>query len=257
MTGTRRLVDAALHAGSPQLMYVSIVGVDRIPWRYYGAKLDAERLVASSGLPWTIQRATQFHPFLSAMLDRLARPPVLVAPRSFRFQPVDPADVADRLVQHVASGAVGRAPDFGGPEVLSRRPAWRAPGCGRAADAVRSCACRCRAASAGRSGPGRTCARSTPTGGVPGRSSWTRVSEHLTDRRSARPDLRHSWSAPGLTSRSRSVDVRTASSTERDATPQDPTWQRSASRGTAARHRPRAARGSAGCRRGARRWPAR
>ena len=94
-------------------------GVDRIPWRYYGAKLDAERLVASSGLPWTIQRATQFHPFLSAMLDRLARPPVLVAPRSFRFQPVDPADVADRLVQHVASGAVGRAPDFGGPEVLA------------------------------------------------------------------------------------------------------------------------------------------
>ena len=119
VTGTRRLVDAALHAGSPQLVHVSIVGVDRIPWRYYGAKLDAERLVASSGLPWTIQRATQFHPFLSAMLDRLARPPVLVAPRSFRFQPVDPADVADRLVQHVASGAVGRAPDFGGPEVLA------------------------------------------------------------------------------------------------------------------------------------------
>ena len=118
VTGTRRLVDAAMTAGSPHLVYVSIVGVDRIPWRYYRAKLDAERLVAGSGLPWTIQRATQFHPFLATMLEQLARPPVLLVPRSFRFQPVDPADVADRLVRQVASGPEGRAPDFGGPEVL-------------------------------------------------------------------------------------------------------------------------------------------
>jgi uncharacterized protein YbjT (DUF2867 family) len=118
LTGTRRLVDAALGAGSPHLVYVSIVGVDRIPWRHYRAKYDAERLVAGSGLPWTIQRATQFHPFLATMLEQLARPPVLLVPHSFRFQPVDPADVADRLVQQVASGPAGRAPDFGGPEVL-------------------------------------------------------------------------------------------------------------------------------------------
>ena len=118
VTGTRRLVDAALGSGSPHLVYVSIVGVDRIPWRYYRAKRDAERLVAGSGLPWTIQRATQFHPFLAAMLEQLARPPVLLVPRSFRFQPVDPADVADRLVRQVAAGPGGRAPDLGGPEVL-------------------------------------------------------------------------------------------------------------------------------------------
>src|SRR5689334_16740998 len=52
--GTRRLLDAAHAQGRPHVVYVSIVGVDRIPVPYYAAKLAAERIVAESGLPWTI-----------------------------------------------------------------------------------------------------------------------------------------------------------------------------------------------------------
>ncbi|MBV9928179.1 MAG: NAD(P)H-binding protein [Acidobacteria bacterium] len=49
--GTRRLVEAARAAGVGHLVYVSIVGVDRIPVRYYRMKLEAEGAVAASGLP--------------------------------------------------------------------------------------------------------------------------------------------------------------------------------------------------------------
>jgi hypothetical protein len=59
--GTRNLVEAARAAGIWHLIDISIVGVDRVPYRYYQAKLQAERLIQASGLPWTILRATQFH----------------------------------------------------------------------------------------------------------------------------------------------------------------------------------------------------
>jgi uncharacterized protein YbjT (DUF2867 family) len=50
---TRNLVAAASRAGSGHLVYVSIVGIDRIAsWGYPKTKLQAEQIVAGSGLPW-------------------------------------------------------------------------------------------------------------------------------------------------------------------------------------------------------------
>ena len=119
MDGTRRLVQAARRAGDPHLVYVSIVGVDRIPLTYYRAKVDSERDVALSGLPWTTLRATQFHEFTADLLARLTRLPVVPAPHGWRFQPVDVREVADRLVAAADVGPAGRLPDVGGPEVLT------------------------------------------------------------------------------------------------------------------------------------------
>jgi uncharacterized protein YbjT (DUF2867 family) len=119
VAGTERLVEAAVGTGhGPHLVQVSIVGVDRIPWSYYRAKLRAEEVVATSGLPYTVQRATQFHPFVAQMLWQLARTRVMALPRGFRFQPVATTDLAARLVTQVQEGPVGRADDLGGPQVL-------------------------------------------------------------------------------------------------------------------------------------------
>jgi uncharacterized protein YbjT (DUF2867 family) len=46
-------------------------------------------------------------------------PLVLLAPRSFKFQPIDTGEVADRMVEHAPNGPSGRLPDIGGPEVLT------------------------------------------------------------------------------------------------------------------------------------------
>ena len=59
---TTNLVTAAARAGSPHFVQPSIVGIDSMAqWGYVKTKLEVERIVENSGLPWTILRATQFY----------------------------------------------------------------------------------------------------------------------------------------------------------------------------------------------------
>lgn len=123
--GTRRLVQAAKAAGEPHLVYVSIVGVDQIPYAYYKSKYEAEQIVEQSGLPWTILRASQFHDLVLALAQQFARPPLVVVPR-LQLQPVDVRDVAERIGELVDAGPSGRVHDIAGPatyrgEALLRR----------------------------------------------------------------------------------------------------------------------------------------
>jgi uncharacterized protein YbjT (DUF2867 family) len=116
--GTWRLLRAASWAGVSHVVFISIVGVDRNPYYpYYRAKLDAERAVERSGLPWTTLRATQFHEFVLKQIQFLELGPVALAPKGFVLQPIDTGEVADRLVELTLSQPSGRAPDVGGPEV--------------------------------------------------------------------------------------------------------------------------------------------
>jgi uncharacterized protein YbjT (DUF2867 family) len=116
--GTGRLLEAAGRASVRHVVFVSIVGVDRNPYLpYYRAKLEAERIVERSPLPWTILRATQFHEFVLKQVRLLERLPVMLAPRGFLLQPMDIGEVADRMIELALSGPAGRVPDIGGPEV--------------------------------------------------------------------------------------------------------------------------------------------
>jgi uncharacterized protein YbjT (DUF2867 family) len=118
VTQTRRLLDA-VRGARPHLVYVSIVGVDRIPFAFYRAKLDAERLVEDSGLPWTVLRATQFHDLMLMYLMRLSKGPVAVVARRSLFQPVDVGEVAERMAELVKGPAAGRVAELSGPRVES------------------------------------------------------------------------------------------------------------------------------------------
>ena len=117
--GTERLLEHARAARVTHIIYISIVGVDRIPLDYYRHKLAAEALVQAAGLPWSILRATQFHTFVDNQLQSLVRMPIGLLPTDFRFQPIDPGDVADRLVECAMIGPAGRLPDLGGPDVCT------------------------------------------------------------------------------------------------------------------------------------------
>jgi uncharacterized protein YbjT (DUF2867 family) len=158
---TRNLVRAASRTGAPHLVYISVVGADRIPiasavdramFGYFGSKLASERVVAESGLPWTTLRATQFHDLMLTVARALAKLPVVLVPAGSRFQPVDADEVAARLVELALSEPAGLVPDLAGPRVYStadlirgylraihrRRPILPVMLPGRAARAVRA-----------------------------------------------------------------------------------------------------------------------
>ena len=117
--GTRRLLQAARAAEIAHFAYISIVGIDRIPYAYYRHKLAAEALVTASSLPWSILRATQFHTLIDTILRGADRLPLLLLPTDLRFQPIDVGEAAERMAEVVAAGPAGRWPDIGGPDVLT------------------------------------------------------------------------------------------------------------------------------------------
>src|SRR5215204_4697720 len=122
----RNLIRAASRAGATHLVYISVVGADRIPidsrvdramFGYFGSKLAAERIVAHSGLPFTTLRATQFHDLILTVAQQMAKLPVAPIPAGFQVQPIDADEVAARLVELTLGEPAGRVPDMGGPRV--------------------------------------------------------------------------------------------------------------------------------------------
>ncbi|WDF36653.1 SDR family oxidoreductase [Streptomyces sp. T12] len=111
------LIAAAGKAGVGHLVYISIVGIDRVPLGYYRTKLAVERLIEESGLGWTVLRATQFHDLLVRMFAILSKPPVMLLPAGVQDQPVEVAEVADRLAELALAAPAGRVEDMGGPAV--------------------------------------------------------------------------------------------------------------------------------------------
>ena len=119
-----QLVRAATGAGARHLVFISVVGADRVPqdgrldramFGYFGSKLAAERTIAGSGLPWSTLRASQFHDLMYLVVSQLARLPVVPVPTGIRFQPVDTGEVAERLVELALGAPGGLVPDLAGP----------------------------------------------------------------------------------------------------------------------------------------------
>lgn len=115
------LIEAARRAGTvTNIVYISIVGVDVVPLGYYVVKHKVERMLLESGLGVTILRTTQFHDLVAGVVDAAAKVPAplpVPVPKGVRVQPVDVAEVADRMAALAVPVAAGRVADMGGPEV--------------------------------------------------------------------------------------------------------------------------------------------
>ncbi|MFI7591623.1 SDR family oxidoreductase [Micromonospora sp. NPDC049359] len=114
-TSTRNLLAAAT-AGVRHYVVLSIVGSDRLPESgYMRAKVAQEKLVAASGLPYTLVHATQFFEFLPGIVDaatdgdtaRLA--PVLI-------QPMAADDVASEVTAVALDAPTNGVVEIAGPE---------------------------------------------------------------------------------------------------------------------------------------------
>lgn len=156
----RHLVDAAREADVNHVVYISVVGADRIPVEsfidramlgYFAGKRSAEEIVEQSGIPWTTLRATQFHDLTLKTVEAMAKMPIVPVPAGWRVQPVDAGEVADRLVELALAPPAGLVSAIGGPRVYEmdelvssylaaigkRRPIIRLPLPGKGAHAYR------------------------------------------------------------------------------------------------------------------------
>jgi len=115
-TSGRNLLAAEAAAGVRHHVALSIVGIERSPDNgYFRAKVAQEKLIASSGIPYTIVRATQFLEFLRAIADAgMVEGKVRLAPGLFQPMAADDvaAFVADAALAPPRNGTV----DVAGPE---------------------------------------------------------------------------------------------------------------------------------------------
>ncbi len=123
---TLHLVRAAADSGVRHLVYISVVGAERVPvtsgvdramFGYFASKRASEKLVIASGLPWTILRATQFHDLLFTVAQTMAKLPIMPVFAGISYQPVDAGEVAARLAQLTLGEPAGLVPDLGGPRI--------------------------------------------------------------------------------------------------------------------------------------------
>jgi len=94
---------------------VVIVGTDRSDNSYFRAKVAQEKLIKTSGIPYTIVRSTQFLEFLRGIADlsaagnRVRLPPVL-------FQPIAADDVAANVADVALAAPRNGIVEIAGPE---------------------------------------------------------------------------------------------------------------------------------------------
>lgn len=130
LEGTRSILGAAARAGVPRVLFISSIAVrfpDTARYFYAQSKAKAERLVASSGLRYTIVRPTMVGGAGSPVfggLARLAGLPLIPAfgGATARVQPIARDDLAQFLVDLVElERNHGEILEVGGPETLTLR----------------------------------------------------------------------------------------------------------------------------------------
>lgn len=115
---TRNVVTEEQKAGVRHHVVLSIVGAERMPdIGYMRAKVEQEKIVRSSGIPYTIVRATQFFEFIPALAEA-ASDGTHVRLSPVLMQPIAAADVSATLARFAVRDAAGSVIELAGPEPL-------------------------------------------------------------------------------------------------------------------------------------------
>jgi uncharacterized protein YbjT (DUF2867 family) len=114
-TSGRNLLAAEAAAGVRRHVALSIVGTDRSDNGYFRAKVAQEKLIESSGIPYTIVRSTQFLEFLGAIAASSADGNMVrISPGL--FQPIASDDVAAFVADVALAAPRNGIVEIAGPE---------------------------------------------------------------------------------------------------------------------------------------------
>ena len=115
MRVTKGQGQAEAAAGVRHHVALSIVGTDRSDNGYFHAKLAQEKLIKSSGIPYTIIRATQFMEFLGGIADSGTDGNTVRLSPSL-FQPIAADDVAAVVAEVALAAPRNGIVEIAGPE---------------------------------------------------------------------------------------------------------------------------------------------
>ena len=114
-TAGRNILAEETAAGVRHHIALSIVGTDRSDNGYFRAKVAQEKLIETSGIPYTIIRSTQFLEFLRAIADLSADGnTVRISPGL--FQPIAAEDVAAAVADVALASPRNGIVEIAGPE---------------------------------------------------------------------------------------------------------------------------------------------
>src|SRR5437899_8332631 len=114
-TSGRNLLAAEAAAGVRHHVALSIVGTDRSDNGYFRAKVAQERLIKTSGIPYTIIRSTQFLEFLGGIAASSADGNIVrISPGL--FQPIAADDVAAAVAEVALAVPKNGIVEIAGPE---------------------------------------------------------------------------------------------------------------------------------------------
>jgi uncharacterized protein YbjT (DUF2867 family) len=115
-TSGRNLHAAEAAAGVRHHVALSIVGIDRTPDNgYFRAKVAQEKLIETSGIPYTVIRSTQFLDFLGRIADSSADGNIVRLSPGL-FQPIAADDVAAIVADVALAAPRNGIVEIAGPE---------------------------------------------------------------------------------------------------------------------------------------------
>jgi uncharacterized protein YbjT (DUF2867 family) len=114
-TSGRNLLAAGAAAGVQHHVALSIVGIDRSDNGYFRAKVAQEKLIETSGIPYTIIRSTQFLEFLGAIAASGADGNIVRLSPGL-FQPIAADDVAAIVADVALAAPRNGIVEIAGPE---------------------------------------------------------------------------------------------------------------------------------------------
>jgi uncharacterized protein YbjT (DUF2867 family) len=115
LSSGRNLLAAEAAAGVRHHVALSIVGIDRTDNGYFRAKVAQEKLIQTSGTPYTIIRSTQFLEFLGGIAASSTDGNVVRLPRVL-FQPIAADDVAAIVADVALAAPCNGIVEIAGPE---------------------------------------------------------------------------------------------------------------------------------------------
>lgn len=115
--GTKKLLHFIKKYKVKHLIYISIIGVDKVPIKYFRTKHKMEKLIQEKCQQYTILRSTQFFEFFEEEVKKQLSNKIKIIP-NLKYQPIETKIVAKKIVEICKGKNTNSVIEMGGSEII-------------------------------------------------------------------------------------------------------------------------------------------